>query len=254
MFVEKTKKRSRFVRLYFSCTKRESSCIYPGQTFFTIKSKIPKLWLHLMFLNLQAKSSAALRLQDSRVSSLSGCWDWLQTDRNDSFVRLVTASFPSSKEQQSLRQELWESRFFDVITLEPMSKHWSCFMCNNPEKLLGFIKPDGTPGITGQLKEKKGKWKLFKRWKKRHFTLSGDHITYQKTRNKLETLNVSHIESVRACRKKPRDVPRAFEIFTDDGASYKFKSNDHKNVERWVQCLNLALSKQRKPGRYHTVG
>jgi len=72
--------------------------------------------------------------------------------------------------------------------------------------------------------------------------------------NKLETLNVSHIESVRACRKKPRDVPRAFEIFTDDGASYKFKSNDHKNVERWVQCLNLALSKQRKPGRYHTVG
>ena len=34
----------------------------------------------------------------------------------------------------------------------------------------------------GQLKEKKGKWKLFKRWKKRYFTLSGDHITYQKTR------------------------------------------------------------------------
>lgn len=52
------------------------------------------------------------------------------------------------QEQQQLRQELWEARFFDVITLEPVSKHWSCFMCNNPEKLSGFIKPDGTPGIT----------------------------------------------------------------------------------------------------------
>lgn len=31
------------------------------------------------------------------------------------------------------------------------------------------------------MKEKNGKWKLFKRWKKRYFTLSGDHITYQKT-------------------------------------------------------------------------
>ena len=71
--------------------------------------------------------------------------------------------------------------------------------------------------------------------------------------NKLETLNVSHIESVRACRRKPRDAPRAFEIFTDDGATYKFKSNDHKNVERWVQCLHLALSKQRKSGRFHTI-
>ena len=78
------------------------------------------------------------------------------------------------------------------------------------------------------------------------------HVSLQ---NKLETLNVSHIESVKACRRKPRDVPRAFEIFTDDGACYKFKSSDHKNVERWVQCLNLAMSKQQRKsgGRFNTV-
>ena len=33
----------------------------------------------------------------------------------------------------------------------------------------------------GQLKEKNGKWRLFKRWKKRYFTLSGGNFTYQKT-------------------------------------------------------------------------
>ena len=32
----------------------------------------------------------------------------------------------------------------------------------------------------GQLKEKKGKWKFFKRWKTRYFTLSGAQITYNK--------------------------------------------------------------------------
>lgn len=53
IFTEKKKKKSRYVRLYFSCTKREKNCLYPAQAFFTVKSKIPKLWLHLMFLNLQ---------------------------------------------------------------------------------------------------------------------------------------------------------------------------------------------------------
>jgi hypothetical protein len=33
----------------------------------------------------------------------------------------------------------------------------------------------------GQLKEKKGKWKFLKRWKTRYFTLSGAHMTYNKS-------------------------------------------------------------------------
>jgi hypothetical protein len=36
--------------------------------------------------------------------------------------------------------------------------------------------------IAGQLKEKKGgKWKIFKKWKSRYFTLSGAKLTYQET-------------------------------------------------------------------------
>ena len=34
--------------------------------------------------------------------------------------------------------------------------------------------------IEGTLKEKKsGKWKLFRRWKSRYFTLSGTRLTYK---------------------------------------------------------------------------
>lgn len=35
--------------------------------------------------------------------------------------------------------------------------------------------------LKGQLKEKKGKWKFLKRWKTRYFTLSGAHMTYNKS-------------------------------------------------------------------------
>lgn len=33
------------------------------------------------------------------------------------------------------------------------------------------------PVIEGQLKEKKGKWRLFRRWRTRYFTLSGAHLS-----------------------------------------------------------------------------
>ena len=36
--------------------------------------------------------------------------------------------------------------------------------------------------IEGQLKEKKGgRWSIFKKWKSRYFTLSGDKLTYKDT-------------------------------------------------------------------------
>ena len=42
------------------------------------------------------------------------------------------------------------------------------------------------PVIEGQLKEKKGgKWKLFKKWKSRYFTLSGAKLSYKDSVSKL---------------------------------------------------------------------
>lgn len=45
--------------------------------------------------------------------------------------------------------------------------------------------------ITGQLKEKKGRWKIFKRWKTRYFTLSGNNITYNKKNVRFYIINFS---------------------------------------------------------------
>lgn len=36
---------------------------------------------------------------------------------------------------------------------------------------------DTQPVIEGQLKEKKGRWRLFRRWRTRYFTLSGAHLS-----------------------------------------------------------------------------
>lgn len=40
-----------------------------------------------------------------------------------------------------------------------------------------FLENDTQPVIEGQLKEKKGKWRLFRRWRTRYFTLSGAHLS-----------------------------------------------------------------------------
>lgn len=48
--------------------------------------------------------------------------------------------------------------------------------CNHPEKAV-FLENNTQPVIEGQLKEKKGKWRLFRRWRTRYFTLSGAHLS-----------------------------------------------------------------------------
>ena len=86
------------------------------------------------------------------------------------------------QELDGVINELYEKRFFDIFKLDERSgggRQWACFMCIHPEKATGLMK-DGEPSMEGQLKEKKGKWKFFKRWKTRHFTLTGMNITYNK--------------------------------------------------------------------------
>ena len=45
------------------------------------------------------------------------------------------------------------------------------------------------PLMEGQLKEKKVRWKLFKRWRTRYFTLAGEQLLYAKSKIGIE---VSH--------------------------------------------------------------
>ncbi|XP_076451908.1 ventricular zone-expressed PH domain-containing protein homolog 1-like isoform X2 [Babylonia areolata] len=230
-------KHKRYVRLYFVCEQQSGQCLYSSQHFI-LNTRLPKLWIHLMFLSVQANAASALSQRDTDVSCLKACWDALKGERNSSFLTVVTSSFPTQKDQLALLHELHEERYFDVFEFNAACAHWACFMCNHPEKVSSLLQ-DGFPEMAGQLKEKKGKWKVFKRWKTRYFTLSGGTFTYSKSNSK-ESVPVSKIQSVKAVRKGIRDIPRAFEIFTDD-QSYVFKAKGQQDVEQWVQCLHIAL-------------
>ena len=106
-------------------------------------------------------------------------------------------------------------RFFDVFEYNALEKHWGCFLCNHPDRDHNFVQvmnmipnivsnktiynlvcpissralyrcsclydfQEQVPVIEGQLKEKKGgKWKIFKKWKSRYFTLSGAKLSYK---------------------------------------------------------------------------
>ena len=72
------------------------------------------------------------------------------------------------------------TRFFDVFEYNAPKNQWGCFLCNHPERASTFIAQE-EPVIEGQLKEKKGgKWKIFKKWKSRYFTLSGKFDQFSK--------------------------------------------------------------------------
>lgn len=56
------------------------------------------------------------------------------------------------------------------------------------------------------------------------------------------SLPVTKIQSVKAVRKGIRDIPKAFEIFTDD-QTYVFKAKGHQDAEQWIQCLHIAVAR-----------
>ncbi|KAL1428304.1 hypothetical protein MTO96_002693 [Rhipicephalus appendiculatus] len=228
--------------LQFACQGKGEHCLY-NKSLFVMKTKNPRIWIHLMFLALQARSTSALSTRESSVSSLKNCWDTLKYD-NKSFLALVTSSFPSAKDQDNLIAELRSERFFDVFEYNGPLTLWGCFLCNHPDRAQGFLQEGGEPVIEGQLKEKKRKWKLFRHWRTRYFTLSGAHLSYRglKDDKEVQPIEVSQIRSVRPIGSRGRNIPKAFEIFTSD-KTFVLKAKDSKNTEQWVQCLSIALAR-----------
>lgn len=182
------KRAKKTARLQFVCQIRGPHCLY-SRTFFAMKTKNPKTWIHLMFLDLQSRAQNALSSRDPSVSSLRHCWETLKCE-NKTFITLVTSAFPSVKDTEALVNELRNCGFFDVFELgsnnqtlpedrvpDDFHYKWGCFLCNHPEKAMGFLEGNNQPVIEGQLKEKKGKWRLFRRWRTRYFTLSGAHLS-----------------------------------------------------------------------------
>lgn len=90
------------------------------------------------------------------------------------------SAFPSTKDQDSLMHELQQDRFFDVFEFNAPAGTWNCFLCNHPERAPGFMQ-ENHPLMEGQLKEKRNKWLIFRRWRTRYFTLSGAHLSYKES-------------------------------------------------------------------------
>lgn len=98
-------------------------------------------------------------------------------NEKNSFVTLITSSFPSEKVIEDLVNELKDVRFFDLFQLSS-AYQWHCYMCSNPDKAIDLLTEKTL--IQGQLKEKHGKWKFLRRWRTRLYTLTGGSIVYFK--------------------------------------------------------------------------
>nr|XP_023024362.1 protein melted [Leptinotarsa decemlineata] len=126
---------------------------------------------------------------------------------------------------------LYSKTFFTMRTRNP--RIWIHLM------FISLQVRDTQPVIEGQLKEKKGRWRLFRRWRTRYFTLSGAHLSCRGSSGG-ESIDVNQIRSVKVSRGA-RNIPKAFEIFTEN-QTLILKPKDGKNAEEWVQCLNIVVA------------
>lgn len=265
------KRSKKIAKIYFGCQVKGEHCLYV-KNYFVMKTKNARIWIHLMFLALQSKAKSSLSTREPSVNALKNCWETLKVD-NKTFVTLVTSNFPSAKDQEILIDELRSNRYFDVFKFNAILQLWGCFLCNHPDKATGFLK-NSEPVIEGQLKEKKGRWKFFRRWRTRYFTLSGIHLyrdevssnmffvsiysmldlnlfpLSQKTGDKDgQSVEVGRVQSVRAVgNSRGRTIPKAFEIFTNDKA-YVLKAKNSQNNQEWMQCLSIAMAHSQSKDR-----
>uniref|UniRef100_S4RMM0 Ventricular zone expressed PH domain-containing 1 n=1 Tax=Petromyzon marinus TaxID=7757 RepID=S4RMM0_PETMA len=237
-------------KLSFGCPKKSEYCLY-SKSHFSLPSRQPQTWLHLMTLFLQSRSSSPLSVRDAVVRTLAQLWDRARQKGGLDFETAVIHSpLPSAKDVEFLRQQLGEVCFFDVFGFDEEACRWGCYMCNHPDKALD-VNQEGRPLMEGKLKEKQVRWKFIKRWRTRYFTLAGNQLLFRKGKSKDEgeecPLELSKVQSVRVVsrKRKERGLPRAFEIFTES-RSYVLKACDERGAEEWLRCLNVAVARARE--------
>ncbi|XP_034024000.1 ventricular zone-expressed PH domain-containing protein [Thalassophryne amazonica] len=236
-------------KLSFCCPLKGQYCLYAKSCFY-LTSRRPHLWIHLMLLQLQSRSSVPLHSRSECVHKLACLWERTQLKGTHSFIMAMTQhTTPHRKELDILQTQLEEVRFFDLFGYSEEAGGWLCFMCNNPEKAT-VVNQEGQPLIEGKLKEKV-RWKFIKRWKTRYFTLAGNQLLFRRGKSKEELddipIELSKVQSVKVVAKKRRDrgLPRAFEIFTDS-KTYVLKAQDEKHAKEWLQCINVAVAQARE--------
>ncbi|XP_071945505.1 ventricular zone-expressed PH domain-containing protein homolog 1-like [Antedon mediterranea] len=232
-------------QLEFHCGKKGIDCCMYQSTPFTMATKEIQTWIYIMYLHLQATSPSPVAVDDESIQVLKRCWEKQKTTGGTMpFLKLITQNFPSTKVQNVLIQQLNEASYYDLFKYDRDCSSWVCFMCCNPTKLADYFS-DGQPHIEGQLKEKKVRWKLFRTWRTRYFSLSGESLIYKKNKSSPSKgtlpVELGKVQSVKAVRRRDRSIPKAFEIFTEDNKSYVFKAKDSTKAEQWVQCLTIAV-------------
>ncbi|CAL8335476.1 unnamed protein product [Boreogadus saida] len=78
-----------FAKLSFSCPLKGNYCLYPKSSF-VLTSPQPHLWVHVMMLHLQSKSSVALCSGDECVQRLVSLWERTQLRGAHSFSMAMT--------------------------------------------------------------------------------------------------------------------------------------------------------------------
>ena len=139
-------------------------------------------WLHLMFLRVQAhQEHDMLGQDDGDVAKLKHCWHELTASRRraSTFATAVTCAFPDVKQRRQLGKELRNYGVLDA--LGRIETDWRCFACAQPDRVHAFVGSNDTeaPVLEGRLKEKTRRWRLFKRWQTKYFTLSTAALTYR---------------------------------------------------------------------------
>lgn len=142
---ERKSKKVAKLQLHFLCQIKDCHCLF-SKTFFSMRTRYIRTWIHLMFLDLQAKSEQPLYTSSPAVCELRTIYDALKdthkenSGSNKNFLTLVTSSFPSTKDQDQLVLELKAERYNDVFEFNALIKSWTCFTCNHPEKLNEFME------------------------------------------------------------------------------------------------------------------
>eukprot|EP00064_Thunnus_orientalis_P015290 superscaffoldBa00002803_g15340 len=126
-------------KLSFSCPLKGHYCLY-AKSCFNLTSRQPHVWIHIMLLHLQSKSSVPLCSRDECVQRLASLWEKTQLKgahsfpmamtqhitphrKTDSFTPVTVAQSEthvvegkeSRDDMDSLQIQLEEVRFFDLF-------------------------------------------------------------------------------------------------------------------------------------------
>ncbi|KAM9231696.1 ventricular zone-expressed PH domain-containing protein homolog 1 isoform 2-T2 [Leptosomus discolor] len=197
--------RSCVAKLFFSCPLKGRYCLY-SKSSFTLISRQPPLWIHIMFLFQQDLDHVQMHLEEVRFFDLfgyseeAGTWQCFMCNNPEKAAVVNQDGQPLMEGKLKEKQVRWK-----------------------------FIKRWKTRYFTlagNQLLFRKGKSKD-----------DPDDCP-------IELSKVQSVKVV-AKKRRDRSLPRAFEIFTDS-KTYVFKAKDEKNAEEWLQCLNVAVAQARE--------